>query len=119
MRCRLSGVVRFKVQYDEYGNQETVDAFAVRPRASSGAVAKAGGGAVKRKKVGEKAAEQEDEADGEDGPKIPEHLKILAGDTDKVCASPCLRKIRFLNVCVSRSKRAKRSAFMRSNRNGA
>ena len=43
-------MVRFKVQYDEYGNQETVDAYAVRPRASSGAAAKAGG-AVKKKKV--------------------------------------------------------------------
>ena len=93
VRGRLSGVVRFKVQYDEYGNQETVDAYAVRPRASSSAAAKAGGGAMKKKKVGEKAVDHEDEADGDDGPKIPEHLKILAGDSDKVrrcscCAAP-------------------------------
>ena len=78
---RLSGVVRFKVQYDEYGNQETVDAYAVRARATGAAKA---GGAVKKKKVGEKVVEQEDEADGDDGPKIPEHLKILPGDSDKV-----------------------------------
>jgi hypothetical protein len=78
---RLSGVVRFKVQYDEYGNQETVDAYAVRARAAGAAKA---GGAVKKKKVGEKVVEQEDEADGDDGPKIPEHLKILPGDSDKV-----------------------------------
>jgi hypothetical protein len=83
LRCRLSGVVRFKVQYDEYGNQETVDAYAVRARASSGAAAKAGG-AAKKKKVGEKVAEQDDDAEGDDGPKIPESLKILAGDSDKV-----------------------------------
>jgi hypothetical protein len=78
------GVVRFKVQYDEYGNQETVDAYAVRPRALSGAAAKAGGGALKKKKGGEKVVEQEDDADGDDGPKIPESLKILPGDSDKV-----------------------------------
>ena len=88
--CRLHGCVRFKVQYDEYGNQETVDAYAVRPRASS-QVAKAGGGALKKKKVGEKAAEQEEDVDGEEGPKIPEHLKILAGDSDKV--RPALRRL--------------------------
>ncbi len=114
-------MVRFKVQYDEYGNQETVDAYAVRPRASSGAVAKAGGGVGKKKKIGEKAAEQEDEADGEEGPKIPEHLKILAGDSDKVCPSqfaedPISER---LNLCLIRSKTAKRSASMRSNHNGA
>ncbi len=84
LRRRLLGVVRFKVQYDEYGNQETVDAYAVRPRVSSSGAAKAGGGALKKKKVGEKAIEQEDDADGEDGPKIPESLKILPGDSDKV-----------------------------------
>jgi hypothetical protein len=77
-------MVRFKVQYDEYGNQETVDAYAVRPRASSGAAAKAGGGALKKKKAGEKVVEHDDDADGEDGPKIPESLKILPGDSDKV-----------------------------------
>ena len=81
---RLLGVVRFKVQYDEYGNQETVDAYAVRPRVSSSSAAKAGGGALKKKKVGENAIEQEEDADGEDGPKIPESLKILPGDSDKV-----------------------------------
>ena len=79
-------MVRFKVQYDEYGNQETVDAYAVRPRASSGAAAKAGS-AVKKKKVGEKVVEQDDDADGDDGPKIPESLKILAGDSDKASLS--------------------------------
>ena len=84
LRRRLLGVVRFKVQYDEYGNQETVDAYAVRPRVSSSAASKAGGGALKKKKVGEKAVEQEDDGDGEDGPKIPESLKILPGDSDKV-----------------------------------
>ncbi len=97
VRDRLSGIVRFKVQYDEYGNQETVDAYAVRPRASSGAAAKAGGGAMKKKKIGEKAVDHEDEADGDDGPKIPEHLKILAGDSDKV---------RLLVLCCVHSKAA-------------
>jgi hypothetical protein len=84
LSCRYHGSVRFKVQYDDYGNQETVDAFAVRPRAASGPSAKAGGGAVKKRKVGEKAVEHDDDAEGDEGLKIPESLKILPGDSDKV-----------------------------------
>jgi hypothetical protein len=114
--CRFVGVVRFKVQYDEYGNQETVDAYAVRPRASSGSAAKTGGGALKKKKTGDKVVEQEDEVDGEEGPKIPESLKILPGDSDKV-VFPRPPSLDLMHVF--RSRRAKRNAFTQSNRNGA